>query len=80
MKSSEILLSLDEHLEVFKNSSGVCVHYKNAETKDGYFLKTEWGAGENFESACDDYLDKIRGKKIVFNACTSYRKEVTVIG
>jgi hypothetical protein len=25
-------------------------------------------------------LQKIRGKKIVFNACTKYRKEVTVIG
>jgi hypothetical protein len=80
MKSSEILLSLDEHLEVFKNSSGICVEYKNAEIEDGYFLKTECGTGENFENACDDYLRKIRGKKLVFNACTSYRKEVTVIG
>lgn len=80
MKSSKILLSLDEHLEVFKNSNGVCVEYKNSEIKDGYFLKTEWGAGKDFESACDDYLNKIRGKKLVFNACTSYRKEVTVIG
>ena len=47
IKSSEILLSLDEHLEVFKNSSGVCVEYKNAEIKDGCFLKTEYGTGEN---------------------------------
>ena len=80
VRSSEILLSLDEHLEVFKNSSGVCVEYKNSEIKDGYFLKTEYGTGKDFESACDDYLKKIRGKKLVFNACTSYRKEVTVIG
>lgn len=80
MKSSEILLSLDEHLEVFKNSSGVCVEYKNSEIKDGYFLVSTFGVGEDFETACDDYLNKIRGKKLVFNACTKYRKEVTVIG
>ena len=80
MKSSEILLSLNEPLEVLKNPNGICVEYKNSEIKDGYFLKTECGTGENFESACDDYLNKIRGKKLVFNACTSYRKEVTVIG
>jgi hypothetical protein len=80
MKSSEILLSLDEHLEVFKNSRGICVEYKNAEIKDGYFLVSTFGVGEDFEAACDDYLRKIRGKKLVFNACTSYRKEVTVLG
>ena len=80
MKSSEILLSLDEYLEVFKNSRGVCVNYKNAETKDGCFLISEYGVGEDFETACDNYLNKIRGKKIVFNACSPNRKEVTVIG
>ncbi len=80
MKSSEILLSLDEHLEVFKNSMGICVEYKNSEVKDGYFLVSTYGIGEDFETACDDYLNKIRGKKLVFNACSSSRKEVTVIG
>ena len=74
MKSSDILLSLGEHLEVFKNSLGVCVEYKGAEVKD------EFGVGRDFESACDDYMNKIRGKKLVFNACSSARREVQVLG
>lgn len=80
MKSSEILLSLGEHLEVFKNGLGVCVDYKNAEVKDGMFLISEFGVGKDFESACDDYMNKIRGKKLVFNAYSSARREVQVLG
>lgn len=82
MKSSEILLSLDnEHLEVFRNRYGkVCVEYKGAEVKDGMFLISEYGIGDNFESACDDYLNKIRGKKLVFNPCSSARREVQILG
>ena len=81
MKSSEILLLLDEcRLEVFKNRLGVCVKYQNAEIKDGAFLIGEYGTGIDFESACDDYLNKIRGKKLVFNACSNNRKEIMVLG
>lgn len=82
MKSSDILLSLDnEYLEVHKNCFGnVCVEYKGAEVKDGYFLKTCWGVGENFEDACDDYLTQIRGKKLVFDACSINRREVSILG
>lgn len=81
MKSSEILLSLDsKRLEVFKNDNGVCVGYKGAEVKDGMFLVTDYGTGIDFESACDDYLSKIRGKRLVFNACSSSREEVMVLG
>ena len=81
MKSSEILLRLDgEHLEVFQNRHGVCVMYQNAEISDGSFLVTDYGTGADFESACDDYLDKIRGKKLVFGACTDGRHEVMMLG
>lgn len=80
MRSSEILFSLGEHLEVFTNSLGVCVEYKGAEVKDGMFLISEYGIGRDFESACDDYMDKIRGKKLVFNAGSSARREVQVLG
>lgn len=81
MKSSEILLSLGEHLEVFRSSHGnVCVEYKGAEVKDGMFLISEFGIGGGFESACDDYLNKIRGKKLVFDACSINRREVQILG
>lgn len=76
------MLSLDGvHLEVSKNSYGaVCVEYKNSEVKDGMFLVSEYGTGIDFESACDDYLAKIRGKTLVFNACSSSRREVSILG
>ena len=82
MKSSEILLSLDDgRLEVFKNyHERICVKYQGAEVKDGAFLIGEYGTGIDFESACDDYLNKIRGKKLVFNACSNNRKEIMVLG
>ena len=81
MKSSEILLSLDyENLEVFKNPGGICVMYKGADVKSGIALKGEYGVGIDFESACDDYLNKIRGKKLVFNDYGDNRKEIIVLG
>lgn len=81
MKSSEILLRLDgERLGVFQNRHGVCVMYQGAEIKDGSFLVGAYGTGVDFESACDDYLDKIRGKKLVFGATTNGRHEVMVLG
>lgn len=82
MKSSDILLSLDgESLEVSKNSSGgINVCYKDAEIKDGMFLIYDLGRGSNFEEACDNYLSKIRGKKLVFDAHTNNRREIMVLG
>ena len=81
MKSSEILLALNgKHLEVFKVKDFVCVLYKGAEIKDGCFLKTDYGVGLDFESACDDYISKIRGKRLVFNAGTNDREDIMVLG
>lgn len=82
MKSSDILLLLDgEHLEVSKNSSGgINVRYQGAEIKDGMFLICDLGCGRDFEEACDNYLSKIRGKKLVFDAYTEDRREIIVLG
>lgn len=82
MKSSDILLSLDmEDLAVSKNNSGeINVYYKGAEIKDGMFLVSARGRGKDFEEACDDYLSQIRGKTLVFDACTKDRREITVLG
>lgn len=82
MKSSDILLSLDmECLEVSKNNSGgINVCYAGAEIKDGFFLCSCFGRGNNFEEACDDYLSLIRGKTLVFNACSKDRREVKILG
>ena len=81
-KASDILLSLESaHLEVWKLSSGVvCVDYQGAEVKDGPVLKGVFGSGGTFEGACYDYLERIRGKTLVFNAGSSTRREITVLG
>lgn len=85
MKASDILLSLEnERLEVFRiktrceTSIGVC--YKNCEVKDGYFLKGEFGVGRTFEESCENYLNLIRGKTLIFEAYSDARHEVMVLG
>lgn len=82
MKSSDFLLSLDgEYLEVSKNgNNGVSVCYRGAEIKDGMFLTSDSCVGKDFEEACDDYLNKIRGKRLVFDACSNRRREIAILG
>ncbi len=81
-KASDILLSLERaHLEVWKLSDGVvCVAYMGADVKEGNVLKGVFGSGGTFEGACYDYLERIRGTTLVFNACSDQRREVTVLG
>jgi len=82
MKASERLLNTEFPLKVFKICNkkmkpiGVCFY--NCEIKDGYFLISEFGAGYSFEEACEDYLERIQGKTLVFNAYEN-RKEVVLI-
>ena len=81
MKASEKLLNLENRmLKVGKNINGkVYVHYESCDVKDGCFLIGAYGTGNNFEEACEDYLNKISGKTIVFNAESSNREEVKVL-
>ena len=80
-KSSDILLSLQHHdLEVWKVDDIVFVAYHKADIKDGIFLVSASGSGPDFESACDDYLSKIRGKTLVFRPFDGEREEVTILG
>lgn len=84
MKASDLLLSLESgHLEVwrFQNQSGrIGVSYKNAEVKEGSFLRGTFGSGKTFDEACEDYLNQIRGKTLVFNAYSDMRREVKILG
>lgn len=81
MKASEKLLNIEGRmLSVGKNINGkVYVHYERCDVKDGCFLIGNYGAGNSFEEACEDYLNKISGKTIVFNAESSNREEVKVL-
>lgn len=81
MKASEKLLNLEGRmLSVGKNINGkTYVHYERCDIKDGCFLIGSYGTGNSFEEACEDYLNKISGKTIVFNAESSNREEVKVL-
>lgn len=81
-KASGILLCLEgERLTVFKNSLGeTVVMYERCDVKEGLALAGVFGRGNNFESACEDYLKKIRGRTLVFRAGMKERKEVIVLG
>lgn len=80
MSAQDILISLGKWLEAWKAPDGkVAVSYKNCEIKSGIFLKSIFGTGETFSEACEDYLNQIRGKTLVFNAYSESRKEVQVL-
>ena len=79
MKASEKLLKLENHqLEVFKNRLGICVCYQGGDILDYPYRKGEYGTGNSFEEACEDYLNKISGKKIIFGYGEN-REEIIVL-
>lgn len=75
------LLQLDHHyLNVWMLDDGnYAVAYQGADVKDGISLLGVFGKGESFELACADYMTRIRGKTLVFDADSENRKEVFVI-
>ena len=81
MKSSDILLTLNEDLVVWKVKNDVCVKYDEAWVAEGGVLAGSFGKGADFEEACDNYLSKIRGKQLVFEGIRhKVRREVQVLG
>jgi hypothetical protein len=82
MKSSDILLSLEwADLVVWKVKDGVCVKYDEAWVSGCGVLEGAFGKGVDFEDACENYLQKIRGKQLVFEGIKhKARREVRVLG
>lgn len=52
--------------------------FEFCEVKDGVMLVGEYGNGKNPTQAIDDYLKRILGKTIVFNAMADSRREFNV--
>lgn len=65
MKAIDILLSLqNRELQISKAFDGaIHVSYYCADVKDGFFLVSAYGVGGSIDDACEDYLNKIRGKR-----------------
>lgn len=76
----DILLSIENEfldLGVWKNADGkIGVKYQHCEIKEGDFLKTVYGIGKTFAEACENYLEQLHGKTLVFYAYSQYRKEI----
>lgn len=79
--SAYMLLQLDHRwLNVWMLADGYyAVAYQGADVKDGAGLLGVFGKGQSFESACADYIRRIRGKTLVFDADSENRKEIFVM-
>lgn len=53
--------------------------FESCEIKDGVILSSSYGDGKSPDKAIDSYVEKIRGKRIVFHAMsTAKRREYEV--
>lgn len=79
--ASYSLLQLDHrYLNVWMLDDGnYAVAYQGADVKDGSGLLGVFGKGQSFELACANYMLRIRGKTLVFDAGSENRKEVFVM-
>ena len=68
---------IDQEIQIiyFPNQDGRFSAAFHGEIKDGAVLCSMHGNGKTAASAMNDYADQIAGKRIVFNAMSSGRKE-----
>lgn len=79
MKAYERLLNLSAHrLEVFRAEHQIAVMFSGSDISDGVVRKGIFGTGVTFEDACEDYLNKISGKKLIFGFGDN-REEINVL-
>ena len=79
MSAIERLLNLESHsLEVFKVGGEIAVMYMGGEITDGIVRIGAFGKGTTVEEACEDYLNKISGKTLVFGFGEN-REEIKVL-
>lgn len=93
MTAFERLSSLsDKHLSVIGIKNGVnaagkplvniSVQYENCYVKESLHsavMCSIFGSGSTFEEACEDYLNQISGKVLVFETLSGQRETVTVL-
>lgn len=79
MEASERLLNLESHdLKVFYASDKIAVKFVDGDIEDGVIRKSTFGIGHTFEEACEDYLEKISGKTLIFGYGDE-REEIKVL-
>lgn len=79
LTASKRLLRTGNRLEVFEIINGkIGVHFQNCEVRDGCFLVGSFGRGNTFEEACEDYINEIQGKTLVFNEYGQKREVILI--
>lgn len=77
------ILNLNIKITYYHNQDRWAANFENAEIKDNpgsCILISEYGDGRNVRDAVDDYVKKIAGKILVFEAARSGRREYLVPG
>ena len=74
------ILNIDLSIKRFHNQNNRWIaNFYSCETMDGAALVSEYGNGCNPESALKDYINKIKGKRVVFYAMSeALRREYVV--
>ena len=79
IKFEDNVASLNELQVTLNCNDQFNVEYEDSFVKDGIALIGVYGVGNTFESACEDYLNKITGKKLVFSPSDEKRRVEVVI-
>ena len=74
------LLKLNKRLEVYSTiGDKIGVHFEYCYVKGNGVLIGAFGTGNTIYEACEDYINQISGKTLVFTPPYGKREEVTVI-
>lgn len=71
-------INAEMHLTRYANQNRWCAKFDRCEVATQGCLESVHGNGLTPEAAMTDYIQRISGKRIVFNAMTAQRREFTV--
>jgi len=73
------IIKQDLVIRYYSNQKGrFCVNLENCEVSENICLASVHGNGKTVDAAINDYISKIKGKTIVFEATSERRKEFGV--
>ncbi len=75
-KENNLTLIVNERPKHF-NLPTYYAFFENSEVLEGRFLCGKYGNGETIDEAILNYAKEIEGKKLIMNAYTGHRKEIT---
>lgn len=72
-------INVDLEVTRYHNQARWLARFHGTEVRRGFaMLVSEYGLGKTPDEAIADYMEKIRGKKIIINAMSTTRREFVV--